>query len=158
MTTSTDITVDHIHNSNIIEGVTDPTEIEQSMLAWDLLKDSHALTDTLVLNVHNTVMMNFLPGRMGGRGSYRIIDVEVGGRRCPHWTDVPNLVDAWLYEMQQWDQLDPKHMHVKFEHIHPFIDGNGRTGRLLMWWHERKLGLAPTLIEYNKCWDYYKWF
>jgi Fic family protein len=158
MTTSTDITIEHIHNSNLIEGVTDPMEIEQSMLAWELLKDNHALTDTIVLNVHNTVMMNFLPGRMGGRGSFRIVNVGVGGRDCPHWREVPTLVDAWLEAMLHLDKNDPKTMHIWFEHIHPFIDGNGRTGRLLMWWHERKLGLAPTLIEYDRRWDYYKWF
>ncbi len=158
MTISTEVTEWHILQSNLIEGVTDLNEVEQSMHAWYLLKDADFLTDTLILNVHNIVMRNFLPGRMGGRGSWRIVNVEVGGRGCPHWTKVPDMIDGWLSAMRVFDQNDPRSMHVWFERIHPFRDGNGRTGRLLMWWHERKLGFAPSVIEYNKRFDYYKWF
>ena len=56
--------------------------------------------------------------------------------------------------------LDPKEMHIRFEKIHPFVDGNGRTGRILMWWHEIKNGQEPTLIRSNEA-DrhyYYQWF
>lgn len=154
----TDITDRHLGQSNLIEGVKEPHEVLQSRLAWNLLREAPVLTDTLILNVHNLVMMHFLPGRMGGRGSYRITNVEVGGRSCPHWRVVPDMVDSWLAKMQHWQELLPKQMHIEFEHIHPFIDGNGRTGRLLMWWHEIRLGQEPTVIEYADRFSYYDWF
>jgi cell filamentation protein, protein adenylyltransferase len=102
--------------------------------------------------------MNFLPDVPGGRGSFRKVNVTVGGRHCPHFNEVPRLLDSWLEEMYDWQMRDPKTMHVKFEHIHPFVDGNGRTGRMLLWWHERRLGLKPSLITFEDRWDYYAWF
>lgn len=157
MTTPTiDITEWHINQSNLIEGVTSPLEVEQSMMAWHLIRDHPGpLTAELILVLHNAIMLNQLPGRLGGRGSFRIRNVTVGGRTCPHWNEVPALVDEWLAIYQD---CSPRGAHVEFEHIHPFIDGNGRTGRMLMWWHEIKLGNQPTLITYDGRWKYYSWF
>ena len=44
--------------------------------------------------------------------------------------------------------------HIRFERIHPFNDGNGRTGRILMNYHLLKLGLAPVLITNVMAEDY----
>ena len=48
--------------------------------------------------------------------------------------------------------------HVKFESIHPFVDGNGRTGRLLMNWIRIKIGLPILVIKESEKFEYYKWF
>ena len=71
-------------------------------------------------------------------------------------------VDKYALQIsaQRWQELEPKDMHVRFEKIHPFVDGNGRTGRMLMWLHEYWLGREPTLIRSNEA-DrhyYYQWF
>ena len=51
-----------------------------------------------------------------------------------------------------------KKWHIMFEHIHPFEDGNGRTGRILMNIQRLKIGL-PILIIYEKHkFKYYDWF
>ena len=52
-----------------------------------------------------------------------------------------------------------KDMHVRFEEIHPFVDGNGRTGRILYNTHRLKLGLNIHVIhEGEEQQEYYSWF
>jgi Fic family protein len=53
-------------------------------------------------------------------------------------------MDFWLDLMPQ---RTPWVNHVGFETIHPFADGNGRTGRMLMWWQEVQAGQTPTLFK-----------
>lgn len=154
------ITEHHIRQSNLIEHVTSEIEVEQSWMAWNIIKDHPGpLTEELVMTVHNIIMYNFLPAMPGGRGTYRLVNVTVGGRDCPRWQDVPALFKEWLTKMEHWSlDFEPVKAHIAFEHIHPFVDGNGRTGRMLFWWHEIKAGLVPTLITYSNRWSYYDWF
>lgn len=151
---------EHITQSNLIESVVDPKEIEQSLLAWNwLVTQSMPFTGDIVLKLHGMIMKNLLPNRKGGAGSYRVNNVTVGGRMCPHWREIPEFMDKWLTEMLNWYKLEPIESHVKFEHIHPFVDGNGRTGRMLMWKHQIERGSYPTLITYDqRFWSYYAWF
>jgi hypothetical protein len=44
--------------------------------------------------------------------------------------------------------MDPWWNHVKFEMLHPFMDGNGRTGRALWAWHMQKLGCDPFALPF----------
>lgn len=143
---------EHIKQSNLIESVLDPQEVDQSVKAWNYLKDQPKLTEDVVLKTHYLIMERLWPSIAG---SFRTCNVEVGGRLCPSWHDVPHLMTEWLY---RYPSMSPREAHIAFEHIHPFRDGNGRTGRMLMWWQEKDLGLEPTLIEHSKRWDYYRWF
>lgn len=43
---------------------------------------------------------------------------------------------------------NPWRLHIVFERIHPFMDGNGRTGRALWAWHMRKLGNDPFALPF----------
>lgn len=43
---------------------------------------------------------------------------------------------------------NPWLMHVRFERLHPFMDGNGRTGRALWAWHMQKLGMQPFALPF----------
>jgi Fic family protein len=152
------LTAEHIWQSNLIEGVTDEREFDQSWIAWKYLEHQELITFPVVLQTHNLIMKNLMPQRLGGRGSLRVHNVTVGERSCPHWSDVPDLLDGWIVKMERWRRLSPKQMHIEYEHIHPFRDGNGRTGRMFMWWHEIKQGEEPTFIAYDERWKYYEWF
>jgi cell filamentation protein, protein adenylyltransferase len=157
-----DITTEHIKNSNLIEGVTDPYEVIHSLRAWKYLRERGTINKGTILNLHYKIMVNLLPLTKVGR--YRVIGEEVGIyqgykliRQCPSPLRVEALMDDWIKELQHYRE-SPKTMHVYFEHIHPFVDGNGRTGRMLMWWHEIHNGDEPTLIRIEEVKQYYKWF
>lgn len=68
------------------------------------------------------------------------------------------MIADWLRTMGDWPNLDPKSMHVEFERIHGFRDGNGRVGRLLLWLHQMWLGQPPTLLRVAERQAYYRWF
>ena len=72
------------------------------------------------------------------------MNVRVGGYVAPPWEKVPTLMGQWLREHAY---LDPFEAHCRFERIHPFVDGNGRTGRMLLWWQQVRAGDEPLLIE-----------
>jgi len=142
----------HIEQSNLIESVQDPQEVTQSLKAWHYLERQPKLTNEVVLKTHGIIMDRLWP-QIAGR--YRSVDVVVGGRVCPPWALVQAAMDEWL---SMYHTMEPKQAHISFEHIHPFRDGNGRTGRMLMWWQETQLAQEPTLIEFKNRFRYYRWF
>lgn len=151
------ITHNHIRQSNLIEGIDDPAEDKQSTKAWRYLEKQDHLSQPVLLELHRLITKNQLPE--GESGAYRKVNVTVGGRLCPEPFLATQLIYNWLYDMLEYDlYLNPKEMHIRFERIHPFVDGNGRTGRMLMWWHELKRGDQPTLILDSNKLSYYRWF
>lgn len=90
-----------------------------------------------------------------GPGSFREHDIEPfpGGMRPPAWTEVPALVGDWVKDAQALRDVDvgeaPEKLadlHARFEQIHPFLDGNGRTGRLILNLLLVRLGLPPMIV------------
>jgi Fic family protein len=95
------------------------------------------------LTIHQT---DLLPNQ---RGYYRGMagdetNVRVGTRVCPDYKEVKGLMANWL---KTYKKNTPIVNHIEFEKIHPFRDGNGRTGRMLMWYQEIHEGELPTLWE-----------
>jgi hypothetical protein len=75
-----------------------------------------------------------------------------GGMRPPDHPEVPALISDWVAEVNAIDQ-DPAPIadavarrHAAFERIHPFLDGNGRVGRLLTNLVLVRLGYPPAII------------
>ncbi|MGB2712319.1 MAG: Fic family protein [Conexibacter sp.] len=88
-------------------------------------------------------------------GSFRRHDIQAfpGGMQPPPWPDVPIRIDEWLADAQALRGLDAPHLpaelawlHARFEQIHPFLDGNGRAGRLLLNLLLGRLGYPPAMI------------
>lgn len=64
-------------------------------------------------------------------GGFRRVDVWVGGSKCPHWVEAVDKV-AYLCKAISEVRLDPDDVYREFLLAHPFRDGNGRTGKVLM--------------------------
>lgn len=155
MTPNPDPTDQHFHESNLIEGF-DSAEADKCLeRAWDYLSEQNELNHGVVRKVQKLATVHQDDLRPDERGYYRRVPVYVGGREGASSILIHPLMDDWLNDLEK---VDPKTAHIRFEKIHPFIDGNGRTGRLLMWWHEIKLGQEPTLIRNSEKGKYYEWF
>ena len=141
-----------IIESNLIECITDDEALEDSLRAWKYINDLDILT------LHDIKMIHWLiTERQLGfdeRGRYRFessVNVTVGGRICPDYHLVLDLMSNWLHEAMY---ESAKEAHVRFEKIHPFADGTGRTGRIIYYWQDRN---APIIFDKDKK-TYYKWF
>lgn len=146
-----------IHNSNLIEDINDPEEDLQSLRAWNFINKQAHISQPTLLKMHALITKNQLPPNECGR--YRTVNVWVGNHVPPEPFLAQQLCYNWLMDLlEHYLTLDPVQMHIRFEHIHPFVDGNGRTGRMLMWWHQKKLGKTPMLIPFEDRQGYYKWF
>ena len=88
-------------------------------------------------------------------GSFREHDIQpfASGMQPPAWTDVPPQIADWISDAQalgvQRLDLEPEalaRLHARFEQIHPFLDGNGRAGRLVLNLLLVRLGYPPAII------------
>lgn len=145
--------IEWIRESNLIEGVDEIDEDRRSLRAWNWLCKQPFLTLEVVLKLHHKIMRRKL-GCEAGR--LRTCNVYVGNRTCPHYDLVPQLLHYWLHGYAK--VLSPEKAHVEFEKIHPFVDGNGRTGRMIMNWQRIHEGLDPLCIKAAERWAYYEWF
>ena len=144
--------------SNAIEGVFDDDSLHQAELAWDYLINQDTLTSGVILKTHKILALhaNLLPKH---RGYFRDCEVTVGGRFGLGWEKVPNAIKEWC-EMANESKTEEeiKQDHIKYETIHPFVDFNGRTGRMLMNWQRLKNGLPILVIKADERYAYYVWF
>lgn len=147
-----------LRESNAIEGVYDHDSLVQASKAWEYLIDQEELTIDVVLKSHEILMLN-QPLQPNERGHFRKCGVWVRAHSGPSWKNVPALMFEWCVKNKgEKTEEEIKALHVEFEEIHGFVDGNGRLGRLLLLWQTVKNGL-PVRIIYEKERDkYYRWF
>jgi Fic family protein len=121
------------------------------LLSLTELRHIHRLALTPVWDVapHPSANENERPG------SFRRHDIRPfpGGMRPPPWPEVPAMLSDWFVEVQalgpEREAVDPEALakvHARFEQVHPFLDGNGRTGRLVLNLLLVRLGYPPAII------------
>ena len=92
-------------------------------------------------------------------GDYKQLPNEVGGidTTLPEdvHTEMKSLLKAY-YDLPKREFNDVLDFHAKFERIHPFQDGNGRIGRLLMFWQCLQSGIVPFIITQDLRLFYYR--
>jgi len=157
-----------LKESNAIEGVYDEDSLDQAKYAWEYLEKQKEITSGVVLKAHKILMLH-QPLKPNEKGYFRRCQVWIGGREGAIYHKVPDLMDQWVLNANDViinGKNEPKdflrdlikQQHVKFEEIHPFLDGNGRVGRLLMLWQMTKCGLPTKIILAKNRLEYYKWF
>lgn len=151
-----------LRESNAIEGVYDDASLQQAKYAWAYLKGQSEITIAVVLKVHKILML-YQPLMPDQKGYFRQCEVTIGGRYGEPWLNVPKKMGQWIKYANApatpHAESFIKVSHIDYENIHPFVDGNGRTGRLFMNWQRRKCGLPLLIIhEGAEQLEYYKWF
>jgi len=147
-----------LSESNAIEGVYDDDSFDQAKFAWKYLIEQKDLDHGVILKTHKILMLN-QPLRPDEKGYFRKAPVWIGGKEALHHSQINIALEAWIKLIN--DKLttrDWKALHVMYEGIHPFIDGNGRTGRLFLNWQRVRSGLPILVIEEDEKYKYYEWF
>lgn len=173
-----EIAIAFTYNTNAIEGSTITLE-ETREIIQDNVAPNKPIKDVKETEAHSTVFLDMLnkkekiskklllrwhkeifgETKKDIAGKFRDYLVRVGEYRAPDWQDIEKLVNQ-LINFTNNSRINPVELaarsHYKFEKIHPFGDGNGRIGRLIInhiLWHNK---YPMMIIEYKKRKSYYK--
>lgn len=178
--------VEHTYNSNAIEGNTltlqetalvlqgvtiDKKPLKDHLEAVgykeafqyieELAKQDKDLSEYDIKSIHNLVLAD----RPEDRGTFRRVNVHIAGALTnpvqpyliePKIEELLNNYKVWSETMHIVERVAI--FHLQFESIHPFIDGNGRTGRLIMNLQLIKEGLPAINIKFADRRKYYDAF
>ena len=148
---------------NEVLNVDDVIETANHFRCIDMIID-HAkmtLTEKFIKELHLTLKNGTSDSRKDWFvvGDYKKLPNEVGGMQTALPEEVPDRMEELLAEYNAKEEKifeDILDFHVKFERIHPFQDGNGRVGRLIMFKECLKYNIVPFIIEDNLKMFYYR--
>lgn len=116
------------------------------------------LTEYIIKSIHYLILKGI---DSKNAGKYREENVFISGAKHipPTYIDVPLKMQQLIENYKSWSQMHPVvracFLHGEFVKIHPFIDGNGRTARLLLNFELIKNGYPAVVIKNENRVDYY---
>ena len=148
---------------NEVLNVDDVLETANHFRCIDMIIDhaKSALTEKFIKELHQILKSGTSDSRKDwfAVGDYKKLTNEVGGMETALPEEVADKIKALLTEYNAKEEKtfdDILDFHVKFERIHPFQDGNGRVGRLIMFKECLKYNIVPFIIEDNLKLFYYR--
>lgn len=132
---------------------------EQAILFLDdLIKDKEPITEWNIKNIHQLVLKEIDDDNAG---KYRDENVKIKGATHipPDYLIVPELMEKLIINYEDWKKYHPiiraALLHGELVKIHPFVDGNGRTSRLVMNLSLMNSGYLPVIVKKEKRLEYY---
>ena len=133
---SIDEVTDVIDGKRVLGNPREIQEVKNAFAAYEMMDELDPFDADSLLKAHHTMM----GGILDDAGQYRKVGVGVySGTKLIHMAPPYDRVPGLVSELMEWARSSDDHplikscvFHYEFEFIHPFSDGNGRTGRL---WH-----------------------
>lgn len=125
----------------------------------DLVKDNEPISEWNIKNIHQLILKD-IDNENAGR--YRKENVTIKGATHipPDYLKVPELMEKLILNYNIWSEYHPiiqaALLHGELVKIHPFVDGNGRTSRLLMNLVLMNNGYNPVIIKKESRLKYYE--
>lgn len=156
--------IEFLDHSNRIEREYSNTALVDAKKAWRYLENVKIITPNDMVEVQRLLLHRIAPTLVGLRTYPVRIGWQVKGftstqtfeRQLSMICDEMNKPPA---ETEVENELRAKNCHITFEEVHPWGDGNGRSGRIFYNWHRLQLGLPIHVIhEGDEQYEYYTWF
>ncbi|MDY4051707.1 MAG: Fic family protein [Candidatus Faecenecus gallistercoris] len=131
---------------------------EAILFLEDLVNGNTELSEWNIKNLHALILKGI---DNQNAGKYRQEKVVISGatQKPVDYVQVPEKMEKLILEYDEWQQFHPliraALLHGEFVFIHPFVDGNGRTARLLMNFEAMKSGYLPIIIRAEERTRYY---
>ena len=143
--------------------VDDIIETANHFKCIDMVIDNatYRLTEKFIKELHFTLKSGTSDSRKDwfNVGEYKKLPNEVGGKETAKPEDTANKIKTILKDYNQKDEHTLEEIidfHYRFEIIHPFQDGNGRVGRLIMFKECLKNNIVPFIIDEDLKMFYYR--
>lgn len=125
---------DIINGKNVVAPLREIQEVKNAIATYDLFSTLNPFDEKDLLRAHHTMMQTLIDNP----GLWRTSGVGVFGETgCVHMAPPAERVPQLMSDLFDWLKNADDHLlirscvfHYEFEFIHPFLDGNGRTGRL----------------------------
>lgn len=146
---SEDVVSDIINGKRVFAPRREIVEVKNALATYDLYPKLNPFSVKDLLKAHGVMMK----GLALDAGQFRNCNEAVfSGSKCVHLAPPPNRVPDLMKDLFDWLKNSKEHLlvrscvfHYEFEFIHPFSDGNGRTGRL---WQSLILGKLNPAFEF----------
>ena len=124
-----------------------------------LTKDKSEISEWNIKGLHQLILKGIDDDNAGRYRNHNVI-ISGAKHRPPEYIKVPELMEKLMMNYDEWDKYHPiiraALLHGELVKIHPFIDGNGRTSRLIMNMDLMISGYVPVIIKKDNRLKYYE--
>ena len=125
----------------------------------DLVKDNEPISEWNIKNIHGLILKD-IDNENAGRYRKENVTIKSATHIPPDYLKLPELMEKLILTYNTWSEYHPivqaALLHGELVKIHPFIDGNGRTSRLLMNLDLMNNGYNPVIIKKDSRLKYYE--